>query len=127
MASGSGRGFERGGVADFKALLSSTNVCTMLAGHANAFGIQVEEERLEELIKVVNESAPIDSLEVVTIVDYRVDGSKLTSESAEENHPEQQRPGDGAGQIVRQGVQRGDLVALLHRAAFHHYGVRGVP
>lgn len=84
VARGSGRGFERGGISDFKTLLGSTNVCNMLAGHGNAFGIEVDEERVTELIKAINEAVPIDTLEIVEIVDYKVDGSKLTPEMVQE-------------------------------------------
>jgi len=51
---GSGRGYEKSEFVDFKSFLNSSGITDYAEGHANAFGVKVEESRLSELVDYSN-------------------------------------------------------------------------
>ena len=55
MLEGSGRGYEKSELADFKGFLNDSGIVQYAEGHANAFGVGIKEDRVESLIQYANE------------------------------------------------------------------------
>lgn len=67
---GSARGYELGGLDDFKALCEETDMTTMTAGHANAFGVAIPKENIEKFLDITDENLKYFNSEPIYLVDY---------------------------------------------------------
>lgn len=59
---GSCRNYNNSVVKDFKELVNSTKLFSLVAGHSNAFGVEILEENLEDAVLALNEA--LDNIEV---------------------------------------------------------------
>lgn len=66
--SGSGRGFEKSGINDFKEWCNTTKLFEFARGHSNAFGVKINNKNINDLYKVISEIKTSDKLI------YHVDG-----------------------------------------------------
>ena len=48
---GSARGYEKGGIEDFRAVCLETQVVNYAEGHSNAFGLSIDENNIEAFLK----------------------------------------------------------------------------
>lgn len=74
---GSGRNYNQCSLEDFRGFLEQFDVFDKLAGHADAFGIEIKKDKISELITECNEKLPLDSLTTVHEVDYEISADKL--------------------------------------------------
>lgn len=81
---GSGRGYDKGNIENFKELIDSLGVFSFTGGHQSAFGIQIPKNKVEEAIKLCNEKIPFDSLCTVYPVDWEIDAKKLKTNYVKE-------------------------------------------
>src|SRR5699024_7461922 len=76
--SGSARGFENGFIKDFRQYLLDTEKFTYVRGHANAFGIKIEPEKLIEVNEYINEDLKDVEIDVGSHdVDFVLKASQL--------------------------------------------------
>lgn len=74
---GSGRNYGQGNIEDLRGFLGQFELFDKLAGHSNAFGIEIKKDKIPELIKDCNEKLPLDSLVTIHEVDYEIPADKL--------------------------------------------------
>lgn len=74
---GSGRGYEKGKIDNFRTFLNETNVFEC-AGHENAFGVSLAKKDLSKAIELCNEMLKLDDLVTIHEVDYEVKAENLT-------------------------------------------------
>lgn len=74
---GSGRGYEKGKIDNFRTFLNETNVFEC-AGHENAFGVSLAKKDLSKAIELCNEKLKLDDLVTIHEVDYEVKAENLT-------------------------------------------------
>lgn len=74
---GSGRGYEKGKIDNFRTFLNETNVFECV-GHENAFGVSLAKKDLSEAIELCNEKLKLDDLVTIHEVDYEVKAENLT-------------------------------------------------
>lgn len=67
--SGSGRGYEKGGLVSFKDFLADSGLVEMVQGHANAFGFSIKEENIPKL----KDYAKIELKDIEFSPSYNVD------------------------------------------------------
>lgn len=77
---GSGRGYDKGKIVDFRTFLNETNVFEC-AGHDNAFGVSLAKKDLSKAIELCNEKLKLDDLVTIHEVDYKVKAENLTSKA----------------------------------------------
>lgn len=77
---GSGRGYEKGKINNFRTFLNETNVFEC-AGHENAFGVSLAKKDLSKAIDLCNEKLKLDDLVTIHEVDYEVKADNLTSKA----------------------------------------------
>ena len=77
---GSGRGYEDGGLGSFRQLLLDSNLVNFAEGHANAFGVSINEENYDKLIDYINEAYKNFNCEPVYKVDFIWDGNSEINE-----------------------------------------------
>lgn len=75
---GSGRGYDKGVVDDFRQFLLETNAFDDCLGHAGAFGVTLKKENLQKAIAECNKKLNLHDLVTIHDVDYEVDGNILT-------------------------------------------------
>lgn len=75
---GSGRGYEKGCIKDFKQFLEDTKIFDMVAGHNNAFGIQLKQDRVQIARDKCNELLKNEEIVTVHDVDYEISADKLS-------------------------------------------------
>lgn len=78
MFGGSGRGYDKGCIDDFRKFLIETNVFEDCLGHAGAFGVMLKKEKLPQAIQSCNEKLKLDDLTTIHKVDYEVEARNLT-------------------------------------------------
>lgn len=85
---GSGRGFGKGAMEDFRQFLLDSGLVEIPGGHKNAMGIKVKEDKIEELINYCNERVSKEDLVIVYDVDYAIEAEELIKEEVEKvaNH-----------------------------------------
>lgn len=74
---GSGRGYDKGIIDDFRTFLNETGVFNC-AGHDNAFGVSLLKEDLNKAIDLCNEKLKLDDLVTIHEVDYEVKAENLS-------------------------------------------------
>lgn len=75
---GSGRGYDKGVVDDFRQFLLETNAFDDCLGHAGAFGVTLKKDNLQKAIAECNKKLKLDDLVTIHDVDYEIDGNILT-------------------------------------------------
>lgn len=67
---GSARGYDKSEVKDFRQFLKDTRKFSLLEGHSNAFGIEIDAKRLIEVNNIVNEALKDYVFEDIYEVDF---------------------------------------------------------
>ena len=75
---GSGRGYEKGSIKDFRKFLEDTKLFEMTAGHPSAFGIQLKQDRIQEVRDKCNELLKNEEIITIHDVDYEISADKLS-------------------------------------------------
>lgn len=80
---GSARGYGKGELTDFRTFLNGTGLFEKCAGHANAFGVTFERDKVEDILAYCN--AHIDNSDLVDLyeVDYEISADNLTEKTVE--------------------------------------------
>ena len=74
---GSGRGYDKGVIDNFRDFLNETKVFSC-EGHENAFGVKLRKEDLSKAIELCNKKLKLDDLVTIHEVDYEVKADNLT-------------------------------------------------
>lgn len=74
---GSGRGYEKSEIKDFKKFLSETNKFIYVEGHSNAFGIKVSADGIIEANNLINQQLKDATFEDVFDVDFIISASAI--------------------------------------------------
>lgn len=77
---GSGRGYDKGVIDNFRTFLNETGVFEC-AGHVNAFGVSLAKKDLNKAIELCNKKLKLDDLVTIHEVDYEVKADNLTSKA----------------------------------------------
>lgn len=77
---GSARGYDKGGVTDFKGICMATEVIMYAEGHPGAFGLGIEESKIDLFIEKTDELLAHMSSEPIYLVDYIYKGVSVKSE-----------------------------------------------
>ena len=75
---GSGRGYEKGSIKDFRQFLEDTKLFEFTGGHNNAFGIQLKQNRVQAVRDKCNELLKNEEIITVHDVDYEISADKLS-------------------------------------------------
>lgn len=75
---GSGRGYDKGVIDDFRQFLIETKVFDDCLGHPGAFGVSLKKENLPKAIAECNKKLKLDDLVTIHDVDYEINGNILT-------------------------------------------------
>lgn len=75
---GSGRGYEKGCIKDFNQFLKDTNLFEKVAGHDNAFGIELKQEMVQIVRDKCNKLLKNEDIITVRDVDYEISANKLS-------------------------------------------------
>lgn len=78
--SGSARGCDIIGVTEFKDICDATNCCNYAIGHQGAFGISIDESKIDNFINETDEVLKNIGSEPVFFVDYLWDAKKVDGE-----------------------------------------------
>lgn len=70
MLDGSGRGYEKSELLDFKSFLNSSGLVEYAEGHPNAFGVSIKEDRIKELIDYSNKKLEHIDFSNQYMIDY---------------------------------------------------------
>ena len=81
---GSGRGYDKCKIKDFREFLSSTELFDKCAGHANAFGIQIDKDKAHLISEKCNQLIKPEDLITIYPVDYEIKGDVLTEQMVQE-------------------------------------------
>lgn len=68
--SGSARGYSKSGIDSFKDLCAATNEIEFAMGHANAFGLSVKQDKINDFIQKLEELMPKGNTDIIYYVDY---------------------------------------------------------
>ena len=74
---GSARGYEMSGITNFKDICDETGCVNWTAGHQNAFGISIDEDRIEEFLEKTDMALVNMASEPVYYVDYIYNGADV--------------------------------------------------
>ncbi len=74
---GSARGYEMSGITNFKDVCDETGCVNWTAGHQNAFGISIDEDRIEEFLEKTDMALVNMASEPVYYVDYIYNGADV--------------------------------------------------
>lgn len=78
--SGSARGCDIIGVTEFKDICDATNCCNYAIGHQGAFGISIDESKIDNFINETDKALKNIGSEPVFFVDYLWDAKKVDGE-----------------------------------------------
>ena len=81
---GSGRGYDKCKIADFRNFLLSTKLFDKCAGHANAFGIEINKDKVNLVTERCNQLIKPEDLITIYEVDYEIKGNQLNNQMVEE-------------------------------------------
>lgn len=74
---GSGRGYDKGAIDNFREFLIDLNLFEKCAGHPSAFGVEIKKDRVPEVVAKCNERVKLEDLVTIHEVDYEVPINKL--------------------------------------------------
>lgn len=84
---GSARGYEKGTIKDFKQFLTDTEKFIFCEGHSNAFGVEIEDEKLIEVNDLINEQLKDIEIDIdIHDVDFIVPVKQLNINFIKEIH-----------------------------------------
>lgn len=78
---GSGRGYGKGEIANFKDFLTELKLFNKVAGHPNAFGIDINQNNISKVIEECNKRINVTDLVQVYEVDFEIEAHRLKVES----------------------------------------------
>lgn len=78
--SGSGRGYDKGELADFKEVLLNSNLCESAKGHSNAFGVSIHKDNLNKLNEAMNDLLKDYNFDDIYIVDFKLNDNSISKE-----------------------------------------------
>ena len=78
ILTGSARGYDRGELKDFRAVVESSSLFEWAKGHPNAYGAAIKEDQVEKVKPSINKLLSNYIFEDYYIVDFRIDASSLT-------------------------------------------------
>jgi len=81
---GSGRGYDKGKIDDFRSFLLELNSFEKCAGHPNAFGISLAKDKVNEVIEKCNNKIKQEDLVTIHQVDYEIKARNLTNKAVME-------------------------------------------
>lgn len=84
MFGGSGRGYDKGKIENFREFLLSTKQFQHCKGHDNAFGVLIDKNKVVSARKECNKKLPKEDLITIYDVDYEIKASKLTNKAIED-------------------------------------------
>lgn len=67
---GSARGYDKSGIADFKAVCEASECTEYAVGHANAFGLCIQKDQIDSFLRYTNEAFSAAAAEPIYYVDY---------------------------------------------------------
>jgi single-stranded-DNA-specific exonuclease len=77
---GSARGYDKSKLKDFKEIVLQSQLFEWAKGHANAYGLSINKEKLKEVNSVLNKSLESYTFEDEYEVDFMLPGKSLTKE-----------------------------------------------
>ncbi|MGM7720652.1 DHH family phosphoesterase [Metabacillus sp. Hm71] len=84
---GSARGYDKGVIKDFKQFLTETGKFIYCEGHGNAFGVEIEPEKIIEVNDLINEHLKDVDVNVdIHDVDFIIPAKQLTNSIIEDLH-----------------------------------------
>jgi len=81
---GSGRGYDKCKIKDFREFLLSTELFNKCAGHASAFGIEIDKDKVDLVSEKCNELIKPEDLITIYPVDYEINANQLTEKMVQE-------------------------------------------
>jgi len=81
---GSGRGYDKCKIKDFREFLLGTELFNKCAGHAGAFGVEIDKDKVELVSEKCNQLIKPEDLITIYPVDYEIDANYLTEEMVRE-------------------------------------------
>lgn len=81
---GSGRNYGEGNLSNLKDFLEASNIFNKLAGHPNAFGIEIKKDKIIELTEYCNSHLSLADLITVHEVDYEILASRLKEQDVKD-------------------------------------------
>lgn len=78
---GSARGCDLVGIEDFKKICTDTGCCEYAEGHPNAFGLGIDEENIDEFIRLTDIALKDINTEPVYFVDYIYKNGNVNSQN----------------------------------------------
>lgn len=76
-ATGSGRGYDQGGIENFKNIVQNTNLFEYAKGHAGAFGVKIHKDKFDKVNTSLNELLGWYNIEDQYNVDFEIKASAL--------------------------------------------------
>lgn len=77
---GSARGYDKSGVTNFKDICSNTNYIRFAEGHQGAFGLGIDEDKIEDFISATDEALKDMSSEPIYWVDFIYNGANVDAD-----------------------------------------------
>lgn len=128
---GSGRNYDKGAIEDLRSFLGDFELFDKLAGHDNAFGIEIKKEKVETLIKTYNEKIPLSELVTIHEVDYEVPADKLKIKDIHNVANAYQIWGNSVNEpmfaITNLRINAQDIHAYGENQGFIRFVYRGIP
>lgn len=78
LLKGSARGYDRGELKDFRAIVETSNLFEWAKGHPNAYGAAIKKENIDKVKPHINELLSGYSFEDYYIIDFKIDSTSLT-------------------------------------------------
>ena len=75
---GSARGYEKGSIKDFREFLECTGLFDLAAGHSNACGVKLKQDKVQIVRDKCNELLKDEEIVTVHDVDYEISADKLS-------------------------------------------------
>jgi single-stranded-DNA-specific exonuclease len=77
---GSARGYDKSGITNFKDICSDTKCIRFAEGHQGAFGLGIDEEKIEDFISATDEALKDMSSEPIYWVDFIYNGANVDAD-----------------------------------------------
>jgi single-stranded-DNA-specific exonuclease len=128
---GSGRNYDKGMIEDLRGFLGEFELFDKLAGHSNAFGIEIKKDKIQELTNSYNEKMPLSNLVTIHEVDYEVPADKLKLKDIHNVANAYQIWGNSVDEpmfaITNLRINAQDINAYGENQGFIRFVYRGIP
>lgn len=128
---GSGRNYDKGMIEDLRGFLGEFELFEKLAGHSNAFGIEIKKDKIQELTNSYNEKMPLSNLVTIHEVDYEVPADKLKLKDIHNVANAYQIWGNSVDEpmfaITNLRINAQDINAYGENQGFIRFVYRGIP